>query len=216
MFLIYSSHSYCISRCDCQKFSQANICAHCIAAAFNANELDSLIARYETPNLHRGSVDEKSKDGRKPGYRARQRGEHKRQTAGFAELPAAAAVAAAAGCVDDEAYSLVFVKDTAAYKCYGCKGAIRKNGNDNPPPPPFDIFVTSKTYRHFREKGKNGKAGILHIKTKKENVYYHPQLACIGKTRAEVAGKLVVPEELKFRFTPQHRNVIWNEFGYRM
>ena len=59
---------------------------------------------------------------------------------------------------DVQKYSIVFIKDTAAYKCYGCKETIIKDGR-SPHPPPFDILVTTKTFRHYREKSKDGKPG---------------------------------------------------------
>ena len=38
-------------------------------------------------------------------------------------------------------YTLVSVRDTSAITCYGCGGKVHTKRSDNPPPPPFGIFV---------------------------------------------------------------------------
>ena len=188
------------------------MCAHSLAVAFEEGKLEHVLVDYQPPGYQKiaTSQEKLKKAGEKPGYRGpRKRKSGQRITDGF-EQPYPAEE------LDSEDYHIVFVNDTTAFKCFGCKGTIRKDGRSPPPPPPFDIFVTTKTYRHYREKSKNGKPGILHIKTNKENVYYHPQLTCIGKSRAEVVEKLMVSDHVKFRLSSVHKNLIWNEFGQQL
>ncbi len=166
------------------------ICAHNIAVAFQEGKLEQLLVNYQPPNNQK-------------------RVNQPRSVVGFEEP-----YLVSDDEDDDEPFGIVFVKDTTAYKCFGCTGMIRKDGKSLPPPPPFDIFV--KTFRHYRENAKNGNPGKLHIKTKKENVYHHPQLACIARSRAEVAGKLTIPDEIQHRLTKSHKDLIWNEFGFRL
>jgi hypothetical protein len=189
------------------------ICAHNIAVAFQEGKLEQLLANYQPPNNRKTaeSQQNQSKAGRKPGYCPRKRVNQPRSVAGFEEP-----YLVSDDEDDDEPFGIVFVKDTTAYKCFGCTGMIRKDGKSLLPPPPFDIFVKTKTFRHYRESAKNGNPGKLHIKTKKENVYYHPQLACIARSRAEVAENLTIPEEIQHRLTKSHKDLIWNEFGFRL
>lgn len=211
----YSFHYICIfliGRCECEGFKARNICSHSIAVAFEIGKLEHILTDYQPPSYQKiATSQEKMKNaGEKPGYRGpRKRKNEERNTHGFQQP-------CPVDNEDNEKYGIVFVKDTTAFRCYGCKGAIRKDGKSSPPPPPFDIFVTTKTYRHYREKSKDGKPGILHIKTNKENVYYHPQITCIGKSQAEVAEKLMVSEHVKFRLSSVHKNLIWNEFGKQL
>lgn len=42
---------------------------------------------------------------------------------------------------DDTPYDVVFIKDTKATTCYGCKGNVRNTAAEPPPPAPYDIFI---------------------------------------------------------------------------
>ena len=85
------------------------------------------------------------------------------------------------------------------YKQMFLQRTIKKDGRSPPHLAPYDIFVTTKTFRHYWEKSKDGKPGVLHIKTTKENVYYHPQLAWLEKQHAELAENRTIPDQVKFR-----------------
>ena len=178
--------------------------------SFQEGKLEQVLVYYQLPNYQKTATNlhKQQKVGQKPGYHPRKRVDKQRNTCGF-EHPYVTEHD------DVQKYSIVFIKDTAAHKCYGCKGTIKKDGKF-PPPPPFDIFVTTKTFRHYREKSKDGKPGVLHIKTTKENVNYHPQLAWLEKQCAELAENLKIPDHVKFRLTNAHKKkLIWNEFGQR-
>ena len=38
-------------------------------------------------------------------------------------------------------YTITMVQDTGATTCYGCGGKVRDKPSQNPPLPPFDIFL---------------------------------------------------------------------------
>ena len=49
-------------------------------------------------------------------------------------------------------YTLVFVWDTLGTTCYGCGGKVRTKPSDNPPPTPFDIFLTRYECQIFKNR----------------------------------------------------------------
>lgn len=102
---------------------------------------------------------------------------------------------------------VVFIRGTAACKCYGCNGAVRLKPSEDPPAAPYDIFLRRKEYRVYRKKGSTK---MCTAKTK-EFVYYHPLKACLPKeiTRDE----LIISANTRSRLQASHREVIWREFG---
>ena len=102
---------------------------------------------------------------------------------------------------------VVFIRDTAACKCYGCNGAVRSKPSEDPPTAPYDIFLRRKEYRVYR---KNCSTKMCIAKTK-EFVNYRPLKACLPKeiTRDE----LIISVNTRSRLETSHREVIWREFG---
>ena len=41
----------------------------------------------------------------------------------------------------EQPYELVFVKDTSATTCYGCKGKVREKQSAPSPPPPYNLLI---------------------------------------------------------------------------
>ena len=49
-------------------------------------------------------------------------------------------------------YEVVFIVDTRATTCYGCKGHVRNTASDPPPPAPHNIFLRHKEHRVFKRR----------------------------------------------------------------
>ena len=77
------------------------------------------------------------------------------------QLTSAQSSPSAEACGDNTPFEVVFVKDTSATTCYGCKGKVREKPSDAPPPPPYDIFIRHLERRVYRRRGENK----LHLKT---------------------------------------------------
>ena len=107
------------------------ICAHNIVVAFQEGKLEQLLVNYQPPNNQKTaeSLQNQSKAGRKPGYCPRKRVNQPRSVVGFEEP-----YLVSDDEDDDEPFGIVFVKDTTAYKCFGCTRMIRKDGKSLPPP----------------------------------------------------------------------------------
>ena len=131
--------SGCI-KCDeqCYRFNSVSTCAHCLAVSKWLGSLENYVGSY-VPNLDKMAASNLPKQvGKKPGERKRKRNRKlPKDKAGWKDrVPVTASP-------DDKqsGYTLVFVRDTSATTCYGCGGKVRTKPSENPPPPPFDIFL---------------------------------------------------------------------------
>ena len=124
--------------CDnsCPRFKECGICAHTIVVAFNVGKLKDLSEEYDIPLSQMVPIPGSS--GKKEHEKAREckRTEQfpPRDLSQYGDhLPSRSE-----GCSSEqgEPFELVFVKDTAATTCYGCKGQVRNKPCDAPPPPP--------------------------------------------------------------------------------
>ena len=104
------------------------------------------------------------------------------------------------GQTDD--LKVVFIRDTAACKCYGCSGAIRVR----PSPAPYDIFPRPKECRVYRQRGSTK----MCIAKSKEFVYYHPLKACVPK---EIKSDNLISLRTRDLLLDSHRELLWREFG---
>ena len=107
-------------------------------------------------------------------------------------------------------WEVVFIRDTAACKCYGCNGSVRRKPSEDPPPAPYDIFLRRREYRVYRKKGSTK----MCIAKTKEFVYYHPLKACLPKESSH--GDLLMSENTTSRLQASHREVFWREFGFTL
>lgn len=110
-----------------------------------------------------------------------------------------------------EPYELVFVKDTAATTCYGCKGRVRNKPSDAPPPPPHcDVFIRHRERRLYNRLGETK----IRISSTPKMIYYHPVKSCTNLTASDVReGKLIVADDVQKNLSSLHKRVLFKEFG---
>lgn len=111
---------------------------------------------------------------------------------------------------DSYPYELIFVKDTSATTCYGCKGKVREKPSAPPPPPPYDLFI-----RHFERRVYNRPGETkLRISTKPEMVYFHPFKSCVNLTVQDLKdGRLLPKDDIEQCLNQAHKRLLLKEFG---
>ena len=140
--------------CDdqCLGFKSQHICAHTIAAACFNGCLESYLCSY-TPRL---STLVNSSIPIHTGRKDNEKRQRKRTSNGLRDISGDSAqhIPEDIGTeqkTDD--LEVVFIRDTAACKCYGCNGTVRSKPSEDPPAAPYDIFLRRKEYRVYRKKG---------------------------------------------------------------
>ena len=111
-----------------------------------------------------------------------------------------------------EGYEVVFIQDTSALGCYGCRGKVRQKPSDPVPGDPYDIFLRRKEHRQYRKKG--SKSTAISISKQPEYVYYHPLRACVpGKN---IEGDIWTEASTKSKLNEKHKELLWREFGLHL
>ena len=106
-------------------------------------------------------------------------------------------------------YELVFVHNTSATTCYGCKGRVREKPSAPLPPAPYDIFIRHKERRIYNRAGET----TIRISANPEMVYYHPLRSCTALDDDDVnEGRLVVPNEVRRLLNKVHLRHLNKEF----
>ena len=106
-------------------------------------------------------------------------------------------------------YELVFVHNTSATTCYGCKGRVREKPSAPLPPAPYDIFIRHKERRIYNRAGET----TIRIGANPEMVYYHPLRSCTALDDDDVnEGRLVVPNEVRRLLNKVHLRHLNKEF----
>lgn len=105
---------------------------------------------------------------------------------------------------------LVFVNDTSATTCYGCKGRVREKPSAPPPPSPYDLFIRHSEIRVYNRPGDTK----LRLSLKPEMVYFHPLNSCVNLTVQDVSeGKLIVVDGIKQYLNEANKRLLLKEFG---
>ncbi|KAK2554876.1 hypothetical protein P5673_023542 [Acropora cervicornis] len=196
--------------CDdqCEGFRLRGICAHTIAVAWYNNCLDSYLSLYR-PRLSRMVTNSiPTATGKKEHQkRPRKRRDNElRDASDYSPLVSDTSVTSGqSGQTDD--LEVVFIRDTAACKCYGCSVAIRVRPSEDPPPAPYDIFLRRKEYRVYRQRASTK----MCIAKSKEFVYYHPLKACVPKEIKR--DNLLISLRTRGLLLDSHRELLWREFG---
>jgi len=105
----------------------------------------------------------------------------------------------------DSPCEVVFIAQTKATTCYGCKGRVRDKASDSPPPVPHDIFLRHKECRVFQ---RSGESKICITKTP-EAVYYHPLRSCAPLATHD---NIEIEEATEGRLVESNKQLLWREF----
>ena len=111
----------------------------------------------------------------------------------------------------DSPYELVFVHDTSATTCCGCKRRVRDKSSSPFPPAPFDLFSRHRERRVFNRPVETK----IRISARPEMVYYHPLKSCTNFHDVD-AGRLVVCKDVQRLLSGVHLPHFSKEFGLEL
>ena len=120
-------------KCDnnCPRYKECAICAHTIAVAHDSQNLSELLRGYTVPlkKMVDDCVPAGSGKNESEKRMSRKRKSHpERDVSGYGDRVGAGQLPKPTEIDDDNMpYELVFIKDTVATTCYGCKGKVREN-----------------------------------------------------------------------------------------
>ena len=102
-------------------------------------------------------------------------------------------------------YKLKWLKDTKAFKCYGCNSAIRVPGEI--PDSPNDLIACTNEYKSFMKEGK--------LQVHFGPTHYHLRAACIAAKNPEfqASSDMLNKENDKSSFKEAHERLIYEEFN---
>ena len=202
--------------CDsnCARYKECAICAHTIAVAHKTGKLEEFVAAYEVPIGRMVQEKIPTGSGKKDNEKSmkRKRTEHARRDVSLYGERVEASSSKSSNNGSDCQYEVIFVKDTAATQCYGCKGRIREKPSSPAPQPPHDVFIRHLERRIFNRRGETKKI----ISKKLENVYYHTLKSCSSLSFKDVRdAKLVIGEDVKSNLSDCHKRMLSREFGMK-
>ena len=201
--------------CDknCPRFKEFSMCAHTIVVASQTGKLVDFLGSYETPLERVVSSNIPSGSGKKDNEKSRKRLRKDHPARDVQEYEErVAAGSQERKDEEEEPYELVFVKDTSATTCYGCKGWVRDKPSLPPPPPPFELFIRHRERRIYKKKGEIK----IRITASPEFVYFHPTNACCAGLSWSVMreGRFIVDDDTKTLLNSSHKRLLFNEFGF--
>ena len=188
-------------KCDdsCPRFKECGICAHNIAVAHSSGRLREFVQGYKAPlSTPAGS----GKEGNEETMKRKRKSHPEHDVSSCGDRNKAAARLPKSTDLGNTPYEVVFVKETSATTCYGCKGKVREKSSDVPPPPPYDVFIRHLERRVYRRRGETK----LNIFKHPEMVYYHPTKGCCSTLQD---GKK------RNSLTEAHRQLLCREFGFK-
>lgn len=189
-------------KCECPHWKATNICCYALAVAEKEDEIASYLTWYgklksakkrnftsaANLNVKKSTLGDK---GRRP----------KRLRSG---KPPSATLSENTKSSTTCKYKLKWLKDTKAFKCYGCNSAIRVP--DEIPDPPNDLIASTNEYRSFMKDGK--------LQVHFGPTHYHLRAACIATTNPEfdASKDMLITENDKRSFKEPHKRLIYEEF----
>ena len=106
---------------------------------------------------------------------------------------------------------LVFVNDTSATTCYGCKGRVREKPSAPPPPSPYDLFIRHSEIRVYNRPEDTK----FRLSSKPEMVYFHLLNSCVNLTVQDMSeGKLIVKDGIRQYLNEANKRLILKEFRF--
>lgn len=202
-------------KCDsnCPRYKECSICAHTIAVAHGCQKLSEFLKEYKVPLKKMVAdcvpVGSGKKENEKKMSRKR-KSYPERDLSDYGDRISTARLPKPVEVNDDNTpYEVVFVKDTAATTCYGCKGKVRERPSDTPPPPPYDIFIRHLERRVYNRRGETK----LNVSKTPEMVYYHPTKRCC--INLQNGKELIMSDEVRKSLTEAHCQLLWRDFEFR-
>ena len=189
--------------CECPHWKATKICSHALAVAEKEDEIASYLTWYAklkcakkrnltsaaNLNVKKSTLGNK---GKRP----------KRKRSG---QPPSATLSRKKKSSTTRKYKLKWLKDTKAFKCYGCNSAIRFPGEI--PDPPNDLIASTNEYKSFMKEGK--------LQVDFGSTHYHLRAACISAKNPEfqASGDMLITENDKSSFKEAHQRLIYEEFN---
>ena len=174
------SNSFATSTVRDSRLRNMRPLAYCCYRAWGM--LEELVAAYQVPLGQVLQPRIPGGAGKKDNERSRERQRMDRPPRDVSEY--GERVEAPTASKESSPYELVFIKDTSATTCYGCKGKVREKRSSLPPPPPYDLFV-----RYCESARRNQDPNS----SNPEMVYFHPLKSCVNLTVQDAKdGRLLV------------------------
>ena len=189
---------------DCPRYKECGICAHTLAVAHQLGMLSSYVELYKVPveRMVRTTIPNGAgkKDNERKSICKRKKNPHRDLSEYGDRIDVEASVES------DSPYEVVFIAQTKATTCYGCKGRVRDKATDPPPPAPHNILLRHKDCRVYQ---RSGESKICITKTP-EAVYYHPLRSCAPLATRD---NIEIEEASKGRLLESNKQLLWREFG---
>ena len=191
---------------DCPRYSECGICAHTLAVAHHLDMLSSYVKSYKVPleKMVRATIPNGA--GKKDNERkniCKRKKNPPRDVSQYRDR-----IDVEASIESDSPYEVVFIAQTKATTCYGCKGRIRDKASDPPPPAPHDIFLQHKECCVYQRSGESK----IRITKTPEVVYYHPLRSCAPLAKRD---NIEIEEATERRLVESNKQLLWREFGMK-
>ena len=192
---------------ECPRFTDRGLCAHTLAVASELGNLAEYTKSYRVPldQLVQSTIP--SGAGKKDHEKRKRKRTSKppREVSTFGDgIEPGPSIEKG----EDTRYDVVFIKDTKATICYGCKGNVRNTTAEPPPPAPYDIFLRHKEFRVYRRRGETK----IRISKSLEAVYYHPMRSCAPSASDT---NIKMDDKVAGQLSDSNRQLLWREFGVR-
>lgn len=195
-------------KCDCQRFKFHAICKHAIATAHAEGFLLNFLRKH-SPNLSRQMQDTVPD---RVGQKKSDKGKRLRKPPSHRDIEDYNGPHSVSPSPVDEKLNVVFLSTTRARTCYGCGGSMRSKDDVSMrlvPPVPYDIVLTRKERRVFKERGSNR----IRIAKTDENVYYHPKRTCLLAKVSNVSPSMfTIDRNVETNLTEPHKNLLHAQF----
>lgn len=191
---------------ECPRFNECRICAHTLAVAHHLGVLSNYVKSYQVPLDRMVGTTIPSGAGKKDNERKNTRKRKSNPPRNVSQYGDRIDVDSSTESDSASPYEVVFVSNTKATTCYGCKRREGDKPSDPPPPAPYDIFLRHMEHRIYRRRGEIK----VRISKHPEQVYYHPLRSC-----APLASRDNIPIEVSVRskLAEATKQILWREFG---
>ena len=195
-------------RCDCPRFKFHAICKHAISTAHAEGFLLDFLRKHP-PNLSRqmqNTVPDRI------GQKKSDKGQRLRKPPSHRDIDDYNGPQPVSPSPEDKKLKVVFLSTTRARTCYGCGGSMHSKDDVSMrlvPPVPYDIVLTRKERRVFRERASNR----IRIAKTDENVYYHPKRTCLLEKVSNVSPSMfMIDGNVEMNLTGPHKNLLNAQF----